>query len=138
MMHVVPTGSETILVVDDEPVVLEINVALLKSLGYNVKGARSGEDAIAYLEKYNADLVLLDIMMSPGIDGVETLCRIKAMNPAQKAVVLSGSGHSCYAAAMLALGAGCVVHKPVGLPTLAKAVRTELDGSPHSDNYKSV
>ena len=135
MTHTPPSGSETILVVDDEPVVLDVSSELLASLGYQVKSAHSGEDAIAYLEKNHADLVLLDVVMPPGIDGVETLRRIKAIKPTQKAIVLSGCGDSFVAAATLALGAGCFIRKPAPLPVLASAVRNELDGVPHSRDY---
>ena len=84
-------GTETILLVDDEKMVLEVSREMLESMGYRVYAAGSGQEAIAvYMEKRNEiDLVILDMIM-PGISGGETFDRLREINPAIKVLLSSG------------------------------------------------
>ena len=84
-------GTETILLVDDEKMVLEVSKELLESMGYRVYAAGSGQEAIAvYMEKRNEiDLVILDMIM-PGISGGETFDRLREINPGIKVLLSSG------------------------------------------------
>src|ERR1035438_8570341 len=82
---------ETILLVDDEPAVLALCLTILKSGGYNVLSASSGQDALRLLQESatDVDLALLDVMM-PGMDGVELATRIRTKNLETKIVLMSG------------------------------------------------
>ena len=63
---------------------------MLGRLGYRVEAVSSGEEAIEYLKNKKVDLVVLDMIMDPGIDGLETYRRILGINPGQKAIIVSG------------------------------------------------
>jgi PAS domain S-box-containing protein len=119
--------GETILVVDDIPEQLEIASQILERLGYRVATAASGLDAVAYLEKHAVDLVILDMIMDPGIDGLETYRRIKAIHPDQKAVIASGYSETARVHEAQSLGAGAYIKKPYLLEKIGMAVREELD-----------
>jgi two-component system, cell cycle sensor histidine kinase and response regulator CckA len=125
-----PRGSESILVVDDDPVQRSLLTELLQTLGYRAEPVRSGEAAIALLRKRAFDLLVLDMVMPPGIDGAETYRRAAALHRGQRAIILSGFSESDRVAVAQELGAGAYVRKPVTLPRLARAVRAELDLSP--------
>jgi len=125
--HEIPGGSEAILIVDDDPLQIEVNTRVLGSLGYQVAGVQSGEDAIAYLKEQAADLLILDMIMDSGIDGAETYRRVKVINPKQRAIIVSGYAESDKVALAQELGAGPYVRKPLTRRKLAEAVRHELD-----------
>ena len=120
-------GTETILLVDDEKMVLEVSKAMLESLGYGVYAAGSGQEAIAvYLEKRNEiDLVILDMIM-PGISGGETFDRLKEINPDIR--VLLSSGYSIEGQARTIMDRGCnaFLQKPFQLEMLSRKVREVL------------
>ena len=125
---VIPGGKERILLVDDEPLVLKVQSNLLASLGYETITMNSGEEAVDYLQTNDVDLLLLDLLMEPGIDGVETFRRIRKFKPSQKAVVLTGYATPAQVKEVRDLGAGAYLIKPVPLSMLAQAIRHELDG----------
>jgi CheY-like chemotaxis protein len=117
-------GTETILLVDDEKMVLEVSRELLESMGYRVYAAGSGQEAIAvYMEKRNEiDLVILDMIM-PGISGGETFDRLREINPGIK--VLLSSGYSIEGQAQEIMDRGCngFLQKPFRLTNLSRKVR---------------
>ena len=121
-------GTETILLVDDEKIILEVSKELLGSIGYRVYAAGSGQEAIAvYMEKRNGiDLVILDMIM-PGISGGETFDRLREINPDAK--VLLSSGYSINGQAQQILDRGCngFLQKPFQLENLSRKVREMLD-----------
>jgi PAS domain S-box-containing protein len=121
-------GTETILLVDDEKMVLDVNKELLKSMGYRVYAAGSGQGALAvYMEKRNEiDLVILDMIM-PGISGGETFDRLREINPDAK-IILS-SGYSLTGEAQTIMDRGCngFLQKPFQLSDLSRKVREMLD-----------
>lgn len=123
-----PAGSNThrILVVDDIVEQREIAVEMLKTLGYIAEAVDSGEAALTYLEQRPADLLLLDMIMDPGIDGLETYRRVLAVNPRQKAIIASGFSKTERVLETLELGASHFLNKPYRLQHLAEAVRTAL------------
>ena len=104
---------------------------LLIKLGYQVRCAGSGEEAITMMAEERPDLLILDMIMDPGIDGLETYRRIIADYPGQKAVIVSGYAESERMRATLEMGAGSYVRKPYSLEKIGLAVRRELD-RPHS------
>ncbi len=119
--------GETVLVVDDIPEQLEIASLILEKLGYRVNTANGGLEALAFLEKNTVDLVILDMIMTPGIDGLETYRRIKAIRPDQKAIIASGYSETDRVREAQSLGAGAYIKKPYLLEKIGMAVRKELD-----------
>lgn len=123
----VPEGTgETILVVDDEPQQLDVSRRMLESLGYQVACVDSGEQAVSYLEENRVDLILLDMIMTPGISGRETYTRILASNPNQKAVIMSGYSGSEDVDAVRDQGARGFILKPFTIKELARAIHAAL------------
>ncbi len=118
--------GEMILVVDDVDEQREIASAILTQLGYRVKTVNSGKSAIDYLENNHADLVVLDMIMPPGIDGLETYQQIVASKPGQKTVIASGYTETDRVKKMQKLGAGAYVKKPYTLEKIGQAVKSEL------------
>jgi signal transduction histidine kinase/CheY-like chemotaxis protein len=119
--------GESILIVDDVPDQREIAAKMLSQLGYTVNTAASGEEAIALLEKFQADLLVLDMYMDPGIDGLETYQRILSVRPEQKAIIISGYSETRQIRKAQELGAGVYVKKPFFLQDIGIAVRAELN-----------
>jgi two-component system, cell cycle sensor histidine kinase and response regulator CckA len=120
-------GNERVLVVDDAPEQSQVAVNMLTKLGYRVQAVASGEAAIAHLSREPADLVLLDMIMPGGLDGLETYERILEIRPGQKAVITSGYSESQRVKALQELGAGAYLAKPYTLEKIGMAVRQELD-----------
>ena len=122
------TGKgESILVVDDIKEQREIAFTILSELGYSVTVISSGEEAVDYLKDNPVDLLLLDMLMDPGIDGYETYKRIITLHPNQKAIIASGFSETERVKEAQRLGAGKYIKKPYTLEKLGLAVRDELD-----------
>lgn len=119
-------NGETILIVDDVETQREIATAMLTTLGYAPASVRSGEEAIAYLKTRSVDLLLLDMIMRPGIDGLETYQRIIAMHPGQKAIIASGFSETERVKEAQQLGAGSYIRKPYSIERLGLAIKKEL------------
>ncbi len=121
--------GEEILVVDDVKSQREITSRMLKKWGYTTHTVASGEAAIEFVKNQPVALILLDMIMDPGMDGLETYRRIKASRPDQKAILLSGFAQTDQVKEALSLGAGRFMKKPVLFGALAKAVKEELTSS---------
>jgi signal transduction histidine kinase/ActR/RegA family two-component response regulator len=119
--------GERILVVDDMPEQRQIAAAMLEKLGYSAHTVASGEEAVAYLVQHQSDLVILDMIMDPGIDGLETYRQILKLHPHQKAIIVSGFSENERVRDAQALGAGAYIRKPYTFEKIGLAVRTELD-----------
>lgn len=119
-------GDGLILVVDDEPLQRDIAEKMLTSFGYEVATVASGEEAVAFLEGVSVELVLLDMLMPPGINGLETYRRIVDIHPRQKALVVSGFSESSDVREAMELGVGGFIKKPYAMAQLARAVKEEL------------
>ena len=119
--------GESILVVDDIKEQREIASEILEKLGYTVITVSSGEEAISLMQDKPADLMVLDMIMEPGMDGLETYQRVLEINPAQKAIIASGYSESKRVKEAQRLGAGEYVKKPYLLEKIGRAVRVELD-----------
>jgi len=123
-----PLGSgQRILVVDDILEQREIAAEILSKIGYDVESVASGEAAVDYIRKKEADLLILDMIMDPGIDGLETYRQIIDINPGQRAVITSGFSESERVYEARRLGASGYVKKPYRLETLALAVKKALE-----------
>lgn len=118
--------GQSILVVDDVIEQRDVASTLLSQLGYNVHAVSSGIDAIAFLQSQKVDLVLLDMIMDPGIDGLETYERILEISPGQKAIIVSGFSETERVKKTQMLGAGAYVRKPYRLEKIGLAIRDEL------------
>ena len=119
-------NGESILVVDDMDSQREIASVLLTQLGYSVDTSASGEEAVEMMKNAEFDLVVLDMIMDPGIDGLDTYKQILALHPGQKAIIASGFSETDRVKAALALGVGQYVKKPYTLQRIGMAVRQEL------------
>ncbi len=118
--------GESILVVDDVKDQRDIARRMLEKLGYAVTTVTSGEEAIAYLKTNPIDLVVLDMIMDPGIDGLETYQRILEIRPGQKAIIASGYSASDRVKRAQELGTGAYIKKPYLIEEIGHAVRREL------------
>lgn len=119
--------GETILVVDDVEGQRTLATAMLRKLNYDVAMVPSGEEAVAYLKDHTVDLMVLDMIMDPGMDGLETYRCVLEIHPLQKVVIVSGFSETEWVNAAQALGAGPYVKKPYVMEKLGLAVRKELD-----------
>ncbi|MBN1277795.1 MAG: response regulator [Deltaproteobacteria bacterium] len=90
-------------------------------------GGRPREEAVEYLKNKKADLLILDMIMDPGFDGMETYRRIIEINPGHKAVIVSGFSESERVRKTQEMGAGAFVRKPYILEKIGLEVRNELD-----------
>ena len=119
--------GEKILVVDDVIEQREIATMMLKTLGYEVDVVSSGEEAVEYIRTHRVDLIILDMIMEPGIDGLETYRRITGFNPGQKAIIASGFSETGRVKELKKLGADAYIRKPYLLEKIGKVVRQELE-----------
>jgi len=121
-------GSETILLIDDEPMILEVAGELLEQLGYRVLRAGGGKEAVGVYEKNSdrIDLVIVDMIM-PNMGGGETYDTLREINPDVK-VILS-SGYSINGQAQEILNRGCdgFIQKPFKIKELSHKLRQVLD-----------
>ncbi|MBN2515796.1 MAG: PAS domain S-box protein [Deltaproteobacteria bacterium] len=120
-------GTETILLVDDERIILDVGEEVLKTMGYNVLLAGSGKEALEHMERYkeSIDMVILDMIM-PEMSGGEVFDRIKKIKPDIK--VLLSSGYSYHDRAREILDRGCngFIQKPYRIEDLSKKIREIL------------
>jgi CheY-like chemotaxis protein len=121
-------NGESILVVDDMEEQREITCQMLTKLNYRVASVSSGEEAIEYIKKSAVDLLVLDMIMDPGIDGLETYRGILEHRPHQKAIIISGFSETRRVREARRLGAGAYIKKPYSLEKLGLAVRDEIKG----------
>lgn len=122
-----PGKGESILVVDDVKDQRLIASDILRKLGYNVDTVASGEEAIEFLRSKPIDLMVLDMVMDPGIDGIETFRQALQLYPRQRALIASGYSEATKVAMARDLGVFIYLSKPYTVVNLAKAVREELD-----------
>jgi signal transduction histidine kinase/CheY-like chemotaxis protein/streptogramin lyase len=119
-------NGESILVVDDIEEQREVATMILEKLKYTVHAVRSGEEAIAFLKKQPVDLLMLDMIMDPGISGLETYKQVLQMYPQQKTILVSGYAESDEVKTAQHLGAGFYVKKPYNLEKIGLAIKNEL------------
>ena len=119
-------NNEKILVVDDVLVQREIASAILTQLNYKVMVAASGEEALLYAQKESFDLLLLDMILGEGMDGLDTFKAILKINPDQKAIIASGFSQTDRIAETMRLGAGQYIKKPYMMYKIGIAIQQEL------------
>lgn len=124
------TGDETILLVDDEEVVIEAGEQMLSTLGYNVLVARGGMEALDIFKKNHEmiDMVLLDMVM-PDMGGGEAYDRMKTINSGVRVLLSSGYSINGQASDILSRGCDSFIQKPFNLHHLSQKVREVLSAS---------
>ena len=120
-------NGQSILVVDDVEEQLEIACRILNKLGYSVASVSSGEEAIDYLKNNSAELLVLDMIMEPGMDGLETYKNILKLYPKQKAIIASGFSETNRVKEVQRLGAGKYIKKPYTIEKIGLAIKEELE-----------
>lgn len=119
-------NGEAILVVDDVLEQRKIANKMLTKLGYSVTTSSSGEEAVNYMQANSADLIILDMIMDPGIDGLETYRQIVEFHPGQKVIIASGFSETGRVEEMQRLGAGEYIRKPYSMEKIGMAVKKAL------------
>jgi DNA-binding response OmpR family regulator len=117
--------SFRVLVVDDDPGVRDYLEALGTRRGWRIFVASRGEEALGSLGEIRPDVITLDVAL-PGIDGLETLRRLKEIRPDLPVIIVSGQDARATLARALALGASDFLHKPFAAEDLEAAVRGAL------------
>ncbi len=117
-------GSGTILLIDDEKMILEVGRELLEELGYTVLPAMSGQEAIDVFQKEQdkIDLIIMDMIM-PGMSGSETFDRLKEINPDVKILLSSGYSVDGQASKILRRGCDGFIQKPFNMNQLAEKIQ---------------
>lgn len=120
-------NGESILLVDDSPEQRSLGLSILTTLGYKVETATCGEDAVQLLSTRKFDIVLLDMIMEPGIDGLDTYRRLLEIHPDQKVIIVSGYSESKRMKEALNIGVRNIVKKPYTLQAIASTINRELN-----------
>ena len=120
-------NGESVLVVDDVQEQRQIASGMLEILGYTTASVPSGQAAIEYVKNNRVDLLVLDMMMDPGIDGLDTYRKIIELRFDQKAIIASGFSDTDRVKEAQKLGAGSYVKKPYTIEKIGIAVKSELE-----------
>lgn len=118
--------GERILIVDDEQQQRDLGVQILLLLGYEAEAVVSGEEALALLQERAMDLLVLDMIMDPGMNGRETYEAIVKISPRQRALIASGFSENDEVLKTQGLGAGEFIRKPYTVEQLGRAVQKAL------------
>ncbi|EKD40139.1 MAG: signal transduction histidine kinase [uncultured bacterium] len=119
-------NGEKILLIDDQLEQIETVERMLTRLGYTVHSVIGGEKGIAFLQSQEVDLVLLDMIMSTGLNGWETYEKILQIRPGQKAIIITGYSTTEHLLKAKTLGISQFLEKPVSLANLNSAIRKTL------------
>lgn len=122
----IAAGDYHILIVDDTDVQREMAMVMLRKLGYRADAVSSGEAALEWRRDNVTDLLLLDMIMAPGMDGLDTYRQFVANWPGTKAVIASGYAETERVTQALDLGAGGFLSKPYSMNALARMVEQVL------------
>jgi len=123
----IPQGNQQkILVVDDAPEQRKVCKSILLSLGYRVTTVSSGEEAIEYIKEHGVELVLLDMVMKPGMDGLETYRNIKEIQADLRVLIVSGYCENDRMDQAFALGVRGFIKKPYSVLEIASKVKNEF------------
>ncbi len=114
-----------ILVIDDDPTVVEVLVTCLREQGYEVSGALTSGDGLRSIRMSRPDLVLLDIAL-PDVNGIEVLKQIRSIDPTIGVIMVTASKDALIAREALQLGALYYVDKPFALAYLRRVVAMAL------------
>jgi two-component system, cell cycle sensor histidine kinase and response regulator CckA len=123
-------GQRTILLIDDEEVIIEVSREILEMLKYRVWTAQSGQEAVTMYtsRKDEIDLVILDMIM-PGMSGGDTFDRLKAINPDVRVILSTGYSLTGQAKEIMARGCQGFIQKPFRIETLSQKIREVLEAT---------
>ena len=124
-----------ILVIDDDPEVVELLTSYLREEGYGVSGALTIDEGIKLVTLSRPELVLLDILLPGGMNGIEVLKRIRSIDPTIKVIMVTGSRDPLLAREALELGALAYIDKPFDFAYLKRVVAMALRPQTHSDDH---
>ena len=124
-MSTAPESPATILIIDDERIILDLTTIILKNRGYNVMAAQDAVTGIEMACKINPDLVLLDFMM-PGMDGLVALKELRRRLPETYVIMLTGKGSEDIAVELMKAGASDYILKPFNNQDLTDRIETVL------------
>jgi two-component system cell cycle sensor histidine kinase/response regulator CckA len=121
------TGHETILLVDDEEIIIDVGKTMLNRMGYEVLIAGNGKEAVEIMKKrvetlHPPDLIILDMIM-PDMGGGETFDRLKEISPDLKVLLSSGYNIDGQATEILARGCKGFIQKPFNIKALSLKIR---------------
>jgi CheY-like chemotaxis protein len=121
-------GTETVLLVDDEDMIIDVGKQILKTIGYKVFLAVSGEKAIEVYKKDHGkiDMVILDMIM-PGIGGGKAYDKMREINPSIKVLLSSGYSIDGQAEEIMERGCSGFIQKPFDIKELSQKLREILD-----------
>lgn len=121
-----------LMIVEDNPENLDMLSRRLVKRGFAVCSAVTGEEALAAAPRERPDLILMDIGLGAGIDGLETTRRLKAIPATATTPVIALTAHALVADRELSLAAGCADYdtKPVDLPRLLAKIEAQLGANP--------
>lgn len=121
-----------VLIVDDDPLVLETLSQMMISANYTIATAGNGVQALKLLQKQSPDLIIMDMIM-PEMEGLETIRQIRAMHPSVKIIAISGGGSlrpQDYLEMARKLGADFALTKPLDREELLNAARSLISSPP--------
>lgn len=119
-------NNEKILVIDDVPEQRFIATQILEELGYKAYSCASGEEAVLLVRESTYDLLIIDMIMDPGMDGMQTYQKILAFSKDQKAIIATGFSTDNKIEQAQALGAGSCLSKPYSLREMGLTIKKEL------------
>ena len=131
-LEAIKGNGESILIIDDIAEQRQIASEMLEKLGYRVTSVDCGESAVEYLVNHTVDLIVLDMIMDPGIDGLETYQKILQIRPGQRTIIASGYSESDRVREAQRIGAGTYIKKPYLIEKFGRAVKAELKVQPHA------
>jgi signal transduction histidine kinase/ActR/RegA family two-component response regulator len=126
LQMIIRGNGERILLVDDSPEQRSLGHSILSTLGYRATTTESGTEAVAMLAEQNFDLILLDMIMEPDMDGLDTFRRIREIHPDQKVIIVSGYSETRRIREAQKEGVCSVVKKPFTLQEIASAIQAEI------------
>ena len=129
--------SPTVLVVDDEQIIRKLIASFLEAGGYQVRLAANGREGLAYLEKEDLNLVLLDLKM-PKMNGPEFLRRCRKTNPNLPVIIVTGYPDSDLMLEAMRYGPITLVAKPIEREQLMKTIRAALNGARETLDLRSA
>jgi CheY-like chemotaxis protein len=118
--------GEHILIVDDDPDLRKIACKMLQLMGYTVDCVESGELAVEFVKDHPVDLMVIDMIMDPGINGRQTYEKILPLYPGQKAIITSGFSKNADVTKTIELGASGYIKKPYSMHQLGRLVAEAL------------
>jgi DNA-binding NtrC family response regulator len=129
--------SSRILIVDDEPKIRTILSTILADEGYTVKTAENGEDALAVVDGFDPQLILMDQNM-PGMDGIQTMARMRDREPGRTIIILTAFGSIPLAVEAMKMGAYDYIAKPFDNEELLLVIRRALERSRLAEEVSSL